>query len=636
MIGKNIQDNLEVKPNTREMEKLRNNFPQFFTKDGEFKLDAFKDFLGEEEIKISKEGYELNFLGKSYAKYQSSLETETYLSPDLEHNNKEENKNSENIYIVGDNIDALKHLLGSYAGKIKCIYIDPPYNTGSDGFVYPDKFQFKAEELADSVGVTEEEAQRILDLAGKNTHSAWLTFMYPRLLLARELLSEDGVIFISIDDNEQGNLRLICDEIFGEENFIANLFWNKTATPPSLSKDIRKKYEVILSYQKSIKREVGLSAGVVEGGDMPLLNESNVESELYFDNESVNFKIDGYYKKGIYSRVELLEDIIIKNGKANSDLKLRGKFKWKQDTVNKEIKKGTIFWVKSDKFAIRYERKGLRRKKPSNIINKMECGVGTNDDASDYIERLFKGKNIFDFPKPVSLIKYLINMITSENDYILDFFSGSATTADSTMRLNSESEGKRKYIMVQLPEEIEKDKPAYKSGYRTIDEIGRDRIKKAGEKIKEDTGADIDYGYKLYYLEKPEEKTLTDLENFVPEIKFVSDDMVSVFDNSHAPGKENILATWLADDGYGLTKRTEEYQLDKYKANLIDKSLYIIDQGLESEDVMSLIKKIEEGELDINRVVVYTHSVIFSTLQELRKNLKVLKNNKNVNLIERF
>lgn len=170
MIGQNLKSNKDKKPNSREMEKLKKEFPHFFTKDGEFRINDFKDFLKEEEIELSKEGYGLEFLGKSYAKYLSSLESETYISPDLKHNEKDENKNSENLYIVGDNIDALKHLLGSYSGKIKCIYIDPPYNTGSDGFVYPDNFNFDSEKLARTIGITEEEAERILNLSGKSTH----------------------------------------------------------------------------------------------------------------------------------------------------------------------------------------------------------------------------------------------------------------------------------------------------------------------------------------------------------------------------------------------------------------------------------------------------------------------------------
>lgn len=204
------------------------------------------------------------------------------------------------------------------------------------------------------------------------------------------------------------------------------------------------------------------------------------------------------------------------------------------------------------------------------------------------------------------------------------------------MQLNAEDGGNRKYIMVQLPERIEENKPAYKAGYRTIDEIGRARIEKAAAKIKEKTNADIDYGYKLYYLEKPSEKTLVDLENFEPEIKFINDDMVSVFDNDHSKGKESILATWLNEDGYGLSKSPKTYKLENYKADLIEKTLYIIDQGLSQDDVMTLIKRIENEELDITRLVIYVHSISFNALQELRKNLKVLRNNKHVTLIERF
>ena len=223
MIKETLKNNENIKPNSREMGILKSNFPQFFGANGEFLKDRFEKMLKDEEVEIVKEGYELNFLGKSYARYLTSIETETVINPIVAENEKDENKNSENIYIIGDNLDALSHLKESYSGKIKCIYIDPPYNTGSDGFVYPDNFKFNAAELSKNIGIEIEEAERILNLAGKSSHSAWLTFMYPRLILARELLSDDGVIFISIDDNEQANLKMACDEIFGEENFIANI-----------------------------------------------------------------------------------------------------------------------------------------------------------------------------------------------------------------------------------------------------------------------------------------------------------------------------------------------------------------------------------------------------------------------------
>ncbi len=625
MIGKNLQDNLEKKPNSREMEKLKKDFPQFFTKEGEFKLEQFKDFLGQEEVEISKEGYELKFLGKSYAKYLSSLETETYISPDSEHNAKEENRDSENLYIVGDNIDALKHLLGSYAGKIKCIYIDPPYNTGSDGFVYPDNFQFTSEEMARTIGITEEESDRILELAGKSTHSAWLTFMYPRLVLARDVLSDDGVIFISIDDNEQANLRLMCDEIFGEENFEGHIHWRRRSNQPNdRTKMIGIVAEHVLTYAKSSTKlkEYGVGKIALTG------NFSNPDNDPRGLWNSKPWKVGSDQSGSRYQ-------ITAPDGRILDE-------EWMGDEQN------YLELVKDKRIYFPNEGRGWPRKKIFKKERELEgqCAnnwwnhdeFGSNQKGSARVSDLFEGnKNIFSKPKPTELVEGILNVTTIDDDfYILDFFSGSATTADAVMQLNAEDGGSRKYIMVQLPEKIEENKPAYKAGYHTIDEIGRERIKRAAEKIKEETNADIDYGFKLFYLKTPEEKTLADLEEFEPEIKLLSDDMISVFDNEHSTGKESILATWLNEDGYGLTRSTEKYQLENYTADLMDKSLYLIDEGLASEDVMALIKRIEEGSLDVSRVVVYVHSITFNVLQELRKNLKVLKNNKNVTLIERF
>lgn len=268
MIKSQIMKNETVQPNTRELEKLKEILPQYFDKEGNFKLDNFKEMLKSNEIKVEKEGYELKFLGKNYSKFQSGLETETVIVPDIEHNSKEENINSENMYIVGDNLDALKHLLKSYSNKIKCIYIDPPYNTGSDGFVYNDNFSFTPEVLSEKMGIDEEEAKRIIELRGKSSHSAWLTFMYSRLELARDLLTDDGVIFISIDDNEQANLKLMCDEIFGEENFIANIM--PIVNPGGRDyNQIAICHEYLLCYSKTIEAEI---------------NEINKEIEFkYFD-----------------------------------------------------------------------------------------------------------------------------------------------------------------------------------------------------------------------------------------------------------------------------------------------------------------------------------------------------------------
>lgn len=646
MIGKKLQDNFEKKPNSREMEKFKSDFPQFFSKEGDFKLDSFKKFLKEDEVDISKEGYELQFLGKSYAKYLSALETEKYISPDISHNCKKENRESENLYIVGDNIDALKHLLSSYAGKIKCIYIDPPYNTGTDGFVYPDNFQFNIEELAQKIGITEEEAQRILDLSGKSTHSAWLTFMYPRLVLARDLLSDDGVIFISIDDNEQANLKLMCDEIFGEENIIADGAVI-VKTEGRRYGGFAKSHDYYLSYAKN-KELCSLNEIKIEGKDFKYNDEyggfniqdlRNQNTKAFNSENRPNLRYPFYVntneedKFGFYDvsldYTEGWQEVypIVIDG-------LQSVWRWGSKDGEKAVTNiHNICARKGSDGIIRvFEKMRSITEKPKTVlINKKYL---TNTGTSE-IDALF-GASVFDFPKPIGLIKDFSTIGSKRDSIVLDFFSGSATTADAVMQLNAEDGGNRKYIMVQIPEKIDENKSAYKAGYRTIDEVGRARIEKAAAKIKDETNADIDYGYKLYFLETPTEKTLIDLENFEPEIKLITNDMVSVFDNKHSSGKESIISTWLNEDGYGLTKSSSPYKLENYEADIIEKSMYIIDEGLENDDVMTLIKRIENEELDITRVVVYVHSVRFNVLQEMRKNLKVLRNNKNVTFIERF
>lgn len=249
MINDAREANETASPNDYEIARLRAALPAYFDKDGGFMLDRLQETLRSGDVSLTREGYELKFLGKSYAKYLASTKTETVVVPDVKHNAGEANSGSENLYIVGDNLDALKHLRGSYSGQVKCIYIDPPYNTGSDGFVYDDDFGFTAAQLVEKIGLGEDEAQRIIDLRGKSSHSAWLTFMYPRLEIAKEPLAAEGVIFISIDDNEQANLRALCDEVLGEANWLGTIAWkNATDNNPS---QVAVEHEYILVYCKS-------------------------------------------------------------------------------------------------------------------------------------------------------------------------------------------------------------------------------------------------------------------------------------------------------------------------------------------------------------------------------------------------
>jgi adenine-specific DNA-methyltransferase len=358
----------------------------------------------------------------------------------------------------GDCLDCLRIIKNNYGSKIDCIYIDTPYNTKGGSFIYADRFY---------------------------DHNEWLSFMYSRLLIARDVLSKDGVIFISIDDNEQAGLKLLCDEVFGENNFITMFLWNRTATTPNLSNNVRKKYEYILCY-KSDTREKGLSVDKVVSGDAPLIKENNREKTLTFDKDAVKFGISGYFKAGSYGKVELVEDIEIENGRAKTDLKLRGRFAWIQSTLAVEIECGTTFYVRTNKFAIRYERNNLHAKTPSNIINRDECEVGTNEEASSELEKLFGSRKIFDFPKPVSLIKYLVNMIGDRNATVLDFFAGSGTTGQAVAELNAEDDGDRNFILFQSDEPISpKRTEAYDFCFKNslpayISSITQERLRRAG------------------------------------------------------------------------------------------------------------------------------------------------------------
>ncbi|PMC49035.1 hypothetical protein CJ217_01205 [Streptococcus sp. UMB1385] len=652
MIKKQLEKNENVKPNTKLLNQLKENFPNFFDKDNNFKIDKFKNALKSDEINITKEGYELNFLGKSYARFQTSTETETIISPLTDHNNKDENINSENLYIIGDNLDALKHLLKSYSKKVKCIYIDPPYNTGSDGFVYPDNFKFDSATLSNKMGIDEDEAERIIDMRGKSTHSAWLTFMYPRLVLARELLSDDGVIFISIDDNEHANLKLICDEIFGEENFINNFTWlnnltgrqisgigaaktNEPILVYSKSKDSASTFNIDITFAKKYMPDAykGFNFTIEEDnygkykkGDT-LYNHNrkfneetrrNLVYSIYYDEINNSF----HPENPDLDKTNLIEILPHKN---NDGIHKFHAWRWSKEKVINEQYNLIAEKKSNGEYEIYTKNRNYNQTTLKDIITNISNG-------DNEISSLFETK-VFEYPKSTLLLSTLLG--TMDNSLVLDFFSGSATTAHAVMKLNAEDGGNRKYILVQIPEEIEESKPAFKAGYKTIDEIGRERIKRAAQKIKEETNADIDYGFKVVKLENVQENTLERLESFDPNV-LVSDDYVNDFSNEDSSGLETILTTWLNQDGYGLHAKWKDFKLVNYIAHRYSNSLYIVNEGIESSDISRLIEMIENNELNISRIVIYTYSLPFTIINELKTNIKNLRNNKTVDIIERY
>lgn len=475
---------------------LKENYPNVI-RDTEINLEELKAVLGL-PIDEKVNGYGLNFVGRNFAraKYAQKTEKELRLNTTLSKNID----TTENLVLKGDNLDSLKILKNHYSGKIKCIYIDPPYNTTSDEFVYPDKFDKEEAEVLGLANLSESDFARMdFSFKTKKSHNGWLAFMYPRLLLARDLLSKDGVIFISIDDNEQANLKLLCDDIFGEENFVGQWNWFKSATPPNLSKKIKKNLEYVLCYQKGGNNDY--FRGIVKSSksDDPLTKPQNSLKELSFPSGSINIKIKrDVIPKGVYGTDkfpnELLNDIEVENGKNKNVAVFKNKFIWLQDKLIEEINNGTVINL-SVNGVLSYKKAEYGEEVPPNLIDET-VNVDTTENAGNVLTKLFDNQKVFDYPKPVSLIKYLINFLVNDDEIILDFFAGSGTTGHAVMELNKDG-GNRKFILCQIDEPIDpvKKKEAYDFCIENnlppvISSITIERLKRAGEKIANDIEAE--------------------------------------------------------------------------------------------------------------------------------------------------
>ncbi|MDX9882037.1 MAG: site-specific DNA-methyltransferase, partial [Prolixibacteraceae bacterium] len=463
MIKDILQNNEALTPNSKTLEVLQANFPQCFNKEGFFDIDKFKDLI-KADVDITHEGYDLNFLGKNYAKLLASIDTTTVIQPDVEHNAKPENANSQNLYISGDNLDGLKHLLKSYTGAVKCIYIDPPYNTGSDGFVYNDKFNFTPQELIDKLSISEEQAQKIFDLTtkGRASHSAWLTFMYPRLLLARDLLTPDGVIFISIDDNEQANLKLICDSVFGEENFESTII--PIVNPGGRDyKQVAVTNEYLLCYSKSESSELNEIPKVADfsfndsmGGynlrelrnRNPKFHSGNRPNLFYPFYVNPNINENGYCATSLNKDDNYYIEVRPFNSVGKESVWRWGVPKATQNIVLDNIDKSQILAKqKKDGNWNIYEK---NRKSTSKVKSLWDETEMRTEEGTRELRSLF-GETYFDHPKPVELIKRCALIGSNQDDIILDFFSGSATTAQSIFSLNAEKfEEKRSWNLNQM------------------------------------------------------------------------------------------------------------------------------------------------------------------------------------------
>ena len=509
-------------PGSKEIAVLREYFPSCFHADGSFDLDHFAETLGN-QINISYEGYELKFLGKNYAKMLASIDTETVMVPDEEHNAKPENRDSGNLYITGDNLDGLKHLLRICPGEASCIYIDPPYNTGADGFVYNDRFTFSVEELAEKLHVTEDQAARIADLTGKGSasHSAWLTFMYPRLQLARELLREDGVIFISIDDHEYANLKLICDDIFGESNYLNTLAWVSNITGRQISDSgAAKTWESILVYGRSEKapalftdyrfarsRMKDVYKGFKKDIREDEYGEFAVGDTLYNHNRKFNEETRPNLVFSIYYDPQTGEITTGEIGEQregcvelpphpNRDgIHQYHAWRWSREKIARESYNLIVLPTSRGGYEIYTRIRDFHKTALKDIITNI-----SNGDRE--IKSLFGGKGVFEYPKSVDLIKLLVQASGDKDGLVVDFFSGSATTAHAVMKANAEDGGKRRYILIQKPERVKPGSVAEKEGYTTIDEMGRERIIRAAEEICGEKDGQITIpGFRHYVLQ---------------------------------------------------------------------------------------------------------------------------------------
>ncbi len=476
---------------------------------------------------------------------------------------------TENLYIEGDNLEVLKLLQETYMGKIKMIYIDPPYNTGND-FIYEDDFTQNVDEYISNSGQLDKDGNKLVQNTESNGrfHTDWLNMMYPRLKLAKDLISDDGLIFISIDDNECENLKRICNEILGEQNYIAQFVWVKKKKGSHLSNTIRSMTEYVLCFSKNknVIELYGENAYIDKL--QPLAKRTNSIKTLKFGANVIKTTLEnGEYKAAFYgegtSSIEFLNDFYINEGFVTNEVSVNGPFVWTQQKLLEEIKLGTEINL-SKKFGFNVLRSNQedKIKRPSTLIDNKN-NVGTNEDAYSELIELFDCEGIMNYPKPVSLIKYLVNSITYFNKdvYVLDFFSGSSTTAHAVMQLNAEDGGNRKFIMVQLPEETDKKSEAYKAGYKDICEIGKERIKRAGKKIKEETGKDIDYGFRVLKIDSSNMKDVY----YEPDKydKNIFDIVTDNIKEDRTP--EDLLFQVMLDLGVLLSSEIEEINIGEKK-----------------------------------------------------------------------
>lgn len=571
-------------------------FPQCVTehigKDGKtvrgIDFEKLRDELSADVIDEGEERYQFTWPDKKYHAHLANTPTTKTLRPcreesvDFDH--------TQNLYIEGDNLDVLKVLRETYLGKVKMIYIDPPYNTGSD-FVYRDDFSQGTEEYKENSGQLDEEGNRLVQNTESNGrfHTDWLNMIYPRLKIAKDLLSNDGVIVISMDDNEQTNLKKVCDEIFGESNFICNFVRKNKSGSGHDSTFIAIEFDYALCYAKSIV-ECRLNQETV---DFSSNNQYKLSDE--YEKRRGKYYLRDLDYKGSYSEssdypIIAPDGTIIysggKFGKPNTWRWSKSKFEWGLENgyiVFKQSNQNWKVYIKQYQFVDNNDQPYIRTI-PYRADISFSNGMGSTECTT------LIGSNVFSYPKPSELIKHFLKIISAKDSLVLDFFSGSATTAHAVMQLNAEDGGNRKFIMVQLPEKTSEKSEAYKAGYKNICEIGKERIRRAGRKIKEEAGLqgqDLDIGFRVLKLDSSNMKDVY----YMPK-EFTEQDL---FADNVKPDRtpEDLLFQVMLDLGVELSATIEQRMMDGKTVFFVDGNYLVacFDTNIAEDTIKAIAKQ---------------------------------------------
>lgn len=536
-------------------------------------FDQLRQELSTSVVDGPRERYHLDWPGKREALLAANAPLAKTLRPCRE--DSVDFDTTKNLFIEGDNLDALKLLQETYLNKVKMIYIDPPYNTGGD-FLYEDDFSSDTTSFLRNSNQRDENRNRMLsnELTNGRFHSDWLSSLYPRLKLARNLLSDDGVILISIDDNEYANLLKLCEEVFGDSNYCGTFIWEKKKKPSFLSSNMGTVTEYVVAYARNRANSPAFAAGTVEDGKKyPFNNAGNGVKDITFPAGSVMFKCaDGPIEPQDMSEgniiTELLDQVHVKDGSNQNTFRLRGEWRYSQEKLNEFVNQQAEIVISKVPFRPNYINRSGEIKKTANILSHRTNGVPTNEDATDELRELFSA-DVMSHPKPTGLLKYLVRAVTIGDDIIMDFYAGAGTTAHAVMALNAEDGSNRRFLLVQLDEVCGADSEALKAGYRTIADVAKERIRRSGRKLLAEnstTAPHLDVGFRVFKIDTSNMKDVY----YAPDAVKQSD-LVAHADNIKEDREpEDFLFQVLVDWGVDLT-------LPVNKESIAEQTVFFVD-----------------------------------------------------------